>query len=190
MMSLSRTISFGMRPNSKATTHLHPSHSVAGSSKNGYWLPVSCSLARCKYTGRVPNCSPAKLSWASIDDAVLYDSREDIEPDYVVLLENVVEVINVDIVPLGEDDMTQVSNGVLTARGWLHPFKFLSRQREKIKYEIGGDARAGDHEDFVVDAALDGNLEELELWALPIRFFVQSGKFSDTTILDGLVLRR
>lgn len=58
---------------------------------------------------RPVNYRAPSWSWASIDDAVSYDSREDIEPDYVVL---------------------------------------------------------------------------------PIRLFVQSGEFGDTTILDGLVLRR
>ncbi|RSM05391.1 hypothetical protein CDV31_009629 [Fusarium ambrosium] len=126
-------------------------------------------------------------SWASIDDPVSYPSREYHD---ILLLEDLIEITNVDIVAQGEGKTAQVSNGVLTVRGWLHPFKFLSRQGYYIKYKIGGDIRIGRHSEFIVDALLNENLEEMDLWVLPVRLAVSGcdrGYFAE---VRGIVLKK
>ncbi|RSL52157.1 hypothetical protein CEP54_011072 [Fusarium duplospermum] len=126
-------------------------------------------------------------SWASIDEPVSYHSWEF---DDVLLLEDLIEITNVDIVAQGEGKTAQVSNGVLTARGWLHPFKFLSRQRYEIKYKIGGEIRTGIDSDFILDALLNENLEEMELWVLPVRLVVTDDDGGYLVEVHGIVLKK
>ncbi|RSL74086.1 hypothetical protein CEP53_000463 [Fusarium sp. AF-6] len=135
-----------------------------------------------------PACYRApSWSWASIDDPVFYPSCED---HGITRLENLIEITNVDIVAQGEGKTAQVSNGVLTARGWLHPFKFLSRQRYEIKYKIGDEIRTGNDNKFIVDAVLNENMEGMELWVLPVRLVVSVGEGGSLVEVHGIVLKK
>jgi len=145
---------------------------------------------RTSFNGHIAKPRPAyrapTWSWASIDGPVTF-ARYDGPWQRACWTKSLVDILDANVTPLHGDSIAQVKDGYITAKGKLHSFTLISKEKEKFVYKIDGEIITGDKTTFTADIALE-RCEQLELWVLPIVVMALSGFIVDLYVLEGMVL--
>ncbi|RTE83590.1 hypothetical protein BHE90_001850 [Fusarium euwallaceae] len=137
-----------------------------------------------------PDYRAPSWSWASIDGPIHFTTL--ITPIFCTRLleEYLVEVVDASVMPLGNDEMAQVQGGQVTVKARLHSFKVISQQERRFILEIDGKVQDCGEGSFILDATLQEELEDQQLWIMPARLVVEEMEEELDSNAEGIVLRR
>ncbi|KAJ4229236.1 hypothetical protein NW759_003962 [Fusarium solani] len=137
-----------------------------------------------------PDYRAPSWSWASIDGPIYFTARIPAMLRTLLLEEYLVEVVDASVVPLEKDEMAQVQGGQMTVKARLHSFKVISQQEDQLTFEIDGKITEGGEGTFVLDAALQDELEDQQLCIMPTLLVVEGMPGGSWSSAEGMVLRR
>ncbi|RSL55827.1 hypothetical protein CEP53_006959 [Fusarium sp. AF-6] len=116
-----------------------------------------------------PDYRAPSWSWASIDGPIHFTARIPAMFYTLLLEEYLVEVVDANVVPVGNDEMAQVQGGRMTVKARLHSLKVISQQEKRVTFEIDGKGQECGEGTFILDATLqeEEELQDQQLWIMP-----------------------